>query len=215
VVVAVPGVRDNTCVRLFAALVPPPAAIQELATAVRPLHSLPEASALRWTSLPTWHLTLAFLGQVEDAALPGLEAGFASAAAGRTVFELRLGGGGRFGDRALWAGVHGDTAALGRLADEAADVARSVGVDVDDHPFQGHLTLARSGIPRTAGRNPVHRAARGAGRPAGPDLRPLAAALADFRGEPWEASTLLLMRSHLGTGPARYETLGAWPLTRA
>ena len=193
--------------KLFVALVPPAEAVQELAAAVRPLHSLPQAAALRWTGLPTWHLTLAFLGQVDPEALPELQSGLAAVAAVQPVFPLRLGGGGHFGDRALWADVHGDTGAVGRLAEAAADAARRVGVDVDDHPFRAHLTLARSSTPRSAGRS--------ATRPGGPDLRPLAAALAGFRGAPWPADTLRLMRSHQGAGPSRYETLTAWPLAPA
>jgi 2'-5' RNA ligase len=192
--------------KLFVALVPPPEAVQELAAAVRPLHSLPHAAALRWTALPTWHLTLAFLGLVDDDTLPRLQGALASVAAGQPAFRLGLGGGGHFGDRALWAAVHGETAAVGRLAEATVDAARQLGIGVDEHRFTAHLTLARSSTPRSAGRN--------ATRPGGPDLRPLAAALADFRGRLWPADTLRLMRSHQGTGPSRYETLTAWPLAQ-
>jgi len=192
-------------VKLFAAIIPPQPAVEELAAAVRPLHALPQAAALRWTGRPTWHLTLAFLGQVQDEALPELEARLAQAAAGQPGFDLRLGGGGHFGDRALWAGVGGGAGPLRLLAESVADAARRTGIDVEDRPFHGHLTLARSSTPRSAGRD--------ARRPGGPDLRPLAAALDDFRGGPWPAGPLQLMRSHPGAGPAHYESLGAWPLT--
>ena len=192
--------------RLFAAVLPPQSAVQELAEAVRPLHASPLAAPLRWTALPTWHLTLAFLGQVEAEALPELSAVLDAAVAGHEAFELRLAGGGRFGDRALWAGVTGDTRALGELAESVADAVRRVGIDLDDRPFQGHLTLARSSVPRSA------ESARR--RPGGPDLAPLADALAGFRGEPWQVDTLQLMRSHLGAGPSHHERIGGWALAR-
>ena len=191
--------------KLFAAIVPPQSAVQELAAAVRPLHSLPQAAALRWTGLPTWHLTLAFLGQVEEATLPELRAQLGQAAADRPGFELQLSGGGHFGDRALWAGVRAGAGAtaLSRLAGEVADAARRVGIDVEDRPFQGHLTLARSSTPRGT-----------VGRGSGPDLRPLVAGMADFKGESWPADTLHLLRSHPGAGSTTYETVAAWPLGR-
>jgi RNA 2',3'-cyclic 3'-phosphodiesterase len=192
-------------VKFFVAIVPPQSALQELAAAVRPLHALPQAAALSWTGLPTWHLTLAFLGQVGAAELPGLERSLAAVAAGQPEFGLRLGGGGRFGDRALWAGVRGDTAALVQLAGAVAGAARRAGVATDDRPFTGHLTLARSDIPRGGD----DRGPRGS---AAPELAPLADALAGFHGEPWQASTVGLMHGQPGPGPKRYGTRAAWPL---
>jgi 2'-5' RNA ligase len=186
--------------RLFAAVVPPPAAIRELAAAVAPLRALPQAGSLRWTDEPSWHLTLAFLGQVDPADLDALGGRLARAAA--TVDRapvLRLAGGGRFGERALWADVQGDIRPLGRLADEVADAARGTGIAVDDAPLRAHLTIARSG-------------GRSGPAAVGTSLAPLVAALAGFSGTAWPAGTLRLMRSHLGAGPAHYETVGTWRL---
>ncbi len=193
---------ETARMRLFAAVLPPPEAIKELGPAVASLHALPQAGALRWTGEPTWHLTLAFLGQVDPGDVAALGGRLAAAAATveRTP-QLRLAGGGRFGDRALWVGVRGDTRPLADLAGEVAAAARATGIDVDDTPFRPHLTLARSG-----GRNVP--------TPAGVTLAPLVAALADFSGTSWPADTLRLMRSHLGVGAAHYETVGEWPLGR-
>lgn len=195
---------ETARMRLFAAVVPPQAAVRELAAAVAPLHALPQAAGLRWTGEPTWHLTLAFLGQVDADDLQPLRGclAVAAAAVARTP-RLRLAGSGRFGERALWAGVEGDTLPLRRLADEVAKAARDTGIDVDERPFRGHLTLARaggrSGPPTAAGR----------GLPA------LVEALADFSGTEWPATSLRLMRSHLGAGSAHYETVAEWALGTA
>ncbi|MEZ0069152.1 2'-5' RNA ligase [Streptacidiphilus sp. MAP12-20] len=180
--------------RLFLAVVPPESAIQELDAAVRPLRSLPQGTGLRWTGLESWHLTLAFLGQVDTEQLSALEPGLAHVAHEHPAHRLRLAGAGRFGDRALWAGVSGDTLALRKLAEDVADAARRSGIAVDDRLFRAHLTLARSGTARA-------------------DLRALAAALADFQGAEWTAGTLCLMRSYLGAGPAHYEAVAEWSLT--
>jgi len=193
-------------VKLFVAIVPPQSAIQELASAVRSLHDLPQAQALRWTGLPSWHLTLAFLGQVEDEDLPELERGLAAAVARQSAFGLRLGGGGRFGDRALWAAVQGDTAALARLAGATSDAANRVGIWTDDRPFTAHLTLARNSVVPRGGDDRGPQGSRAV------DLAPLAAALEGFSGEPWQASAVHLMHSQPGPGPKVYQSRATWPL---
>jgi 2'-5' RNA ligase len=191
---------ETAPMRLFAAVLPPPEAIEELAAAAASLRALPQAAALRWTGEPTWHLTLAFYGQVDAGDVDALGTRLARAAGTveRTP-ELRLAGGGRFGDRALWAGVQGDTRALRDLADDAGTAGRATGVCVDDLPFRPHLTLARSG-------------GRSSPTPPGVTLAPLVAALADFSGSRWPAGTLHLLRSHLGVGAAHYQTVAEWPL---
>ena len=188
--------------RLFAAILPPPAAVAELTAALPPLRSLPGAGDLRWTAVEGWHLTLAFLGEVPDAVRPELAERLGRAARRHAPHELRLAAGGRFGDRALFAGVQGDTAALARLAGSVRAGARRAGAAVDEeHGFRAHLTLART--------------RRSAEQP----LRPFADALAAFAGSPWTADTLSLVSSVLPRSGApgeqsHYETVDAWPLGR-
>jgi 2'-5' RNA ligase len=186
--------------RLFAAVVPPEGAVAELADVTAGLRRLPGGERLRWTEPEGWHLTLAFFGEVPDALRPDLDARLARAAARHEPQRLRLAGGGRFGDRALWAGAEGGTAELARLAESVRAAGRRAGVPADEeHGFRAHLTLARS--PRTA---PVR-------------LRPFAEALGLFTGSPWTADVLRLLSSTApppgvpGAQP-RYATVGAWPL---
>lgn len=186
--------------RLFAALLLPPAPAEGLAAALEPLHSLPGARHLRWTAPASWHYTLAFLGEVPDDVRPGLDERLARAARRHAPCELRTAGGGRFGDRALWTGAEGDLRALSRLADTVRAAARKAGAPGDEqHGFRPHLTLAR-----TAKGVPV-------------DLRPFAAALTGFRGTWWQADTLSLVASALprsgvpGEQPV-YTAVGTWRL---
>ncbi|MEE4545463.1 RNA 2',3'-cyclic phosphodiesterase [Streptomyces sp. V4-01] len=186
--------------RLFVALLPAPAAAGELAAALRPLHRLPDAGALRWTAPESWHFTLAFLGEVPDHVRPDLDLRLERAAHRHGPHDLRLAGAGRFGDHVLWAGAEGDTTALGRLADSVRAAARRAGAPPDEERgFRPHLTLARAQRSR-----PVR-------------LRPLADALAGFRGSPWSADTLCLVGSVLprsgvpGEQP-RYDAVASWPL---
>ncbi|MEU5327968.1 RNA 2',3'-cyclic phosphodiesterase [Streptomyces parvus] len=184
--------------RLFAAVLPPDAAVAELRTALAPLHALPGAPDLRWTGPEGWHFTLAFYGDVPEGVRPELEARLERAARRTGPFALRVHGAGHFGGRALWAGAAGGLDTLRLLAERAEAAARRTGLPMEEHRrYTPHLTLARS---------------RGAA-----DLRPFAAALAGFEGQRWEAVELTLVRSHLpvsgvpGERP-RYTAVRAWPL---
>ncbi|MFI5827629.1 RNA 2',3'-cyclic phosphodiesterase [Streptomyces sp. NPDC051578] len=184
--------------RLFAAVVPPAAAVAELREAVRALTPDP---ALRWTAEASWHFTLAFMGEVRAELLPELHARLARAAARTEAFPLRIHGSGHFGDTALWAGAAGDLDRMRLLAERADAAARRAGIPMEQHRrYTPHLTLARG--------------SRGA------SLRPHLDALAPFEGSPWRVDTLSLVRSHLPTHgipgeQPRYEVVGAWPLAAA
>jgi 2'-5' RNA ligase len=180
-------------VRLFVAVVPPAEALARLAEVVAPLRD----GGMRWAEPSGWHVTLAFLGEVTEGQLPQLAARFGRAAARHEPLRLALAGAGRFGDRALWAGLRGDTLALARLAQSVQAGARRAGIAVDEGPrFRAHLTLART-RPR-----------------ARTDLRGYVDALAGFEGEPWLAAEIVLMSSRLGDGPAEYRAVESWPLGR-
>src|SRR5258708_33610807 len=80
--------------RLFVALDPPPAALDELDAAVAPLRA--DWPELRWTSQDRWHMTLAFLGEVAESKLEDLVVRLARAAGRHQAQELRIGAGGAF-----------------------------------------------------------------------------------------------------------------------
>ena len=185
--------------RLFAAVLPPPEQLDELGHVADRLHRLPGADGLRWTSRPGWHLTLAFLGEVDEELLPELRVRLARAAHRTPPFPLRLHGGGHFGRRALWAGISGDLDELRLLAERADAAARRAGVPMDEHRrYQAHLTVARARGDEV-------------------DLHPFLDELGGFEGTRWEAGELALVRSNLpvsgvrGEQP-RYEKVDGWPL---
>ncbi|WP_225801110.1 RNA 2',3'-cyclic phosphodiesterase [Streptomyces sp. NK15101] len=185
--------------RLFAAVVPPPEQLDELGSVVDRLRRLPGADGLRWTSRPGWHLTLAFMGEVDEELLPELRTRLERAAHRTPSFPLRLHGGGHFGRRTLWAGVAGDLDALRLLAERSDAAARRAGVAMDEHRrYHGHLTLGR---------------ARGLGAGLGSFVEELGS----FEGGRWSVTELVLVRSYLPGGGVpgeqpRYEVVGSWPL---
>lgn len=99
------------------------------------------------------------------------------------VAEARLGPGARrLGRGVLCVPVAG----LDALATAVIDATRSVGRPPDHRTFNGHVTLARVNgpMPRVSEAIDCH----------------------------WTVATFALVRSHLGGGPARYETVTTWPL---
>jgi RNA 2',3'-cyclic 3'-phosphodiesterase len=170
-------------VRLFVAVEVP----DEVRDAVAALER-PEGDDVRWSEPGSWHVTLRFLGEVDDGEAP-------VAALGRVVAAATTASVGptpeRLGPTAVVLAVEGldevaaavAVAFAGLAGDRAGDQGRR---------FTGHLTLGRL---RRPGRWP----AGGAGTLPGP-VR-------------WRVGSVALVRSHLRTGaPARYEVLARQPL---
>jgi 2'-5' RNA ligase len=186
--------------RLFVAIAPPAAVLDELDALAGPLRA--GRQDLRWTSREAWHVTLAFLGQVHESAASRLLPRLERAARRHPPFRLAFSGAGAFpaATRAnvLWSGLSGDRGALAHLAESVAAGASRAGAPPPDRGrrFQPHLTLARCRMPA--------------------DVTGLVAALADYQGEPWTADRIHLVRSRLGaTEQPRYSSLGSWPLRPA
>lgn len=181
--------------RLFVALSPPAKALDELEAAVAPLR--PTRPDLRWTSPESWHVTLAFLGEVDDGVLDKLTARLERAAARHDGLLLSAGGAGAFPTapraRVLWTRLRGDQDALRIIAASVAKAARSAGAPPPDERrrFRPHITLARSREPA--------------------DVTPLVSELADYSGTEWTADRVHLIRSHL-VPQTWYESIGDWPL---
>jgi 2'-5' RNA ligase len=183
--------------RLFLAIAPPAAVLDELDALVGPLRA--RQHDLRWTDRGAWHVTLAFLGQVDEPTAARLLPPLELAARRHHQVRLAFSGAGAFpaADRAnvLWSGLSGDCAALAQLAESMAAGASGVGTPPPDkgRRFQPHLTLARCRLPA--------------------DVTGLVAALAGYHGQPWTADRIHLVRSRLGaTERPRYTSLANWPL---
>jgi RNA 2',3'-cyclic 3'-phosphodiesterase len=185
--------------RLFVAIGPPAAVLDDLDALAGPLRS--GRKDLRWTSREAWHLTLAFLGQVDQAAAARLLPRLERAARRHHGFRLAFTGAGAFPTAAranvLWCGVSGDRLALAHLAASVAAGASRAGAPPPDRGrrFQPHLTLARCRTPA--------------------DVTELVAGLEGYRGPAWTADRIHLVHSRLGASEQpRYTTLASWPLSR-
>ena len=151
-----------------------------------------DLAGLRWTDADAWHVTLAFLGPTESETVPALIERLAVVADAHELSSSTTRGLGAFPGaaraRVAWYGIEDPEARLARLA---ADVAAALGLDASRR-LRPHVTLAR------ARRQPV-------------DLRPWLSSASAPEGT-LKTDEIQLMRSHTGTGPARYETLAAMKL---
>jgi 2'-5' RNA ligase len=131
--------------------------------------------------------------------LDPLQDGADALARSHEPFEVRLSGGGAFPTlarpRSLWIGVREGADQLARLADGLTAAAAECGMFLDTRPFAAHLTIARTDGVRLAA------AAAHA-----------LEAAADGLDVHFAVDRIVLFRSILGGGPARYEALHEAPL---
>ena len=164
--------------RTFVAVRPPAPAVAHL-----------QSQLERWPSAPErWHVTLAFLGEVDEPRR--LAAPLAAVCADAPPLQLSLTGSGTFGRGGpVWVGLDGDVAALTALAQEVGRACRRAGVAVDRRPYRPHLTVGR-------GRRPDPRV------------------LASYAGPVWQADEVELVVSHLSRW-VRHEVVERLPLGAA
>lgn len=189
--------------RAFLAVLPPEPVIEDLDAFLQPRRASDEPGGWRWTRPEQLHLTLAFFPHLPDRVLdPLVEAG-QGWSAHRDPLRMRLGRAGAFPDpgraKVMWVGVEPESGAdeLGRWSRVLRDLANHAGAEVDGTRFSPHVTVARSGPPRMAGR--------------------WVQALDSYRSPEFVVDELALVQSHLGEGPRRtprYEVRAVLPLGR-
>ncbi len=160
----------------------------------------PEVSEVRWVSTPPFHLTLAFLGDVDETDLNDVCRAVAEATKSLDPFDLRIEGIGAFPDlqrpRALWTGLVGP--GLEPLAVLRASIAGAVTRlnYPPDKQFHPHVTLGRLKPGRTAVR----------------DLTPLVKHYRTWSAGSFRLTEAVTYASTLTQDGPVYATLGTAPL---
>lgn len=115
-----------------------------MATQVAALRS--RLPSVRFVAEDTWHLTLAFLGDLTDEQVAAASTAAEEAARATAPFTLHVAGLGTFGDvpapRVIWLGVGGMVAELRAAQGRVRVALDGAGLGSDGH-FSPHLTLAR------------------------------------------------------------------------
>lgn len=196
---SVVSLPENGGVRMFVAVQPPEAVVEDLEAYVGPRR---ESAPFRWTQPEQWHVTLAFLEHVPDRALDGLVERLTRAARKRAPMQAHVTGGGAFPHvgraKVLYAALDTDQVELSRAATGARAAASKAGINVDGQRFRPHVTLARMNRPVEATKW----------------VRLLDA----YSGPAWTVDELALVASYLGQGPRgrpRYEVVETFSLGRA
>jgi len=188
--------------RLFVAIEAAPPwreAALEARRAIESALDADETGSLRWVAPDLMHVTLSFLGEVEESHLDALRDALDEVAPAE-VLSLRTEAPAIFGrpDRArvVWLALAGDALALEALATDVDRTARaSVGLAPPRQAPNPHLTLARV----------RERATREARRAIAHAVEDVAAVLAP--SEDGAVDRIVLVRSHLGPRGPRYEVL--------
>lgn len=154
----------------------------------------------RPTDPETFHLTLAFLGEVPDAELDEMH--LALDAIEAAPFQLQLRGLGTFGKspKVLWAGVEKGPD-LARLRGKVRGAARQAGIELRRERFKPHVTLARFDAPPVAEELDK--------------LRLFLERFQSFPAPPFEVTHVTLFRSILTKSGAVHEPLADYPLREA
>lgn len=183
--------------RLFAALMPPADVIADLERFLEPRRDHPD---WRWTLPETWHITLAFMEDVDDHHLDRVVEALGELAP--RPLQVQVAGGLAFPNparaRLLGLQVHSDPVdGIDQLAASVRGLCAHAGARVDGETFRAHVTLGRCNQPQQATR--------------------WLQLLDTWRSRPWVVRDLALVESHLGEGPGgrpRHETIASVPLLR-
>ena len=161
-----------------------------------------KALRLRWVRPEGVHLTLKFIGSVQESRIEVVKQQLASAVPEPPGIELRLGRAGTFSDRraprVLWCALEtSQRERLTQLAERIETWLEAAGIPRERRAFAPHLTLAR--LPEQLSEPERGRAAE------------VTTAVAGASAPPFTVQRVSLMLSHLGPGGARYERLAAFP----
>jgi len=136
--------------RAFVAVELGPAVTAPLQRIIQELRS--QVAGVRWSSPEQLHLTLKFVGEIDNRILPAICEAVRAACRETAPFSIQLQGLGAFPlnkpPRVLWVGVDSGTSHLCSLAERLDQQLSPLGVPRETRRFTPHLTLGRVG--RTA-----------------------------------------------------------------
>lgn len=141
---------------------------------------------LRWSTPDQWHVTLVFLGEVDDASRARLV--YQLAEVRQAALTLRMERLGVFERSGILHAELEISPELLRLYEAVAAAVQRAGLAVEDRPYRAHITLARA--RNKDGRKTITRLRHAA------DQQRLSAR--------WEAAAFLLYESQLSPGGSKY-----------
>jgi RNA 2',3'-cyclic 3'-phosphodiesterase len=183
-------------VRVFLAVDPGDACRHSIAGVVDSLRTT--TSGVRWIREANLHLTMAFLGEVDESRLPEIFAATATVARRHGPFSATISGSGAFPDwhrvRVVWLGLR-DAGSMVLLGSDLGEMCTRLGFP--QRPFRAHLTLGRTTGPLSAEQKVTLRKAL---------------ALHKTAAYQFAVSRVLVMKSALSPAGSVYSELASFPL---
>ncbi len=138
--------------RLFVAVKVPDELGKRLADMERRLAAT--GADVKWVPESNFHLTLKFLGNVDEARVKAVWEALAPAVSRVQAFDVCLAGAGAFPNKrrasVIWAGIRSGAEQIKALAQRVEDALEKIGFERESRPFKAHLTLGRARSPRNA-----------------------------------------------------------------
>jgi 2'-5' RNA ligase len=107
---------------------------------------------VKWVAPGAIHLTMKFLGEIDDFMFQVLCDYLDGVASGFQPFEAEMRGVGSFpprgNPRVVWVGCEDKTGTLLPLARQIEDAAEKSGIPKEDRPFSAHVTVGRVRSPK-------------------------------------------------------------------
>ena len=182
--------------RLFLAIDPGEECRRRVAGTVETVRA--NTSGIRWVREGHFHLTMAFLGEVDESRVAEISAATDTVARRHSRFSSMITGVGVFPDwrkiRVVWLGLR-DADGLALLGGDLGAMCATLGFP--QRPFRAHLTIGRTTGPLSAEQKVS-----------------LSKALAAHKHEsyPFDVSRVLLMQSVLSPVGSDYSVLASFPL---
>lgn len=160
-----------------------------------PLSYLKGVNGIRTTPPEQIHITLRFIGDVDESRIDDIEDCVARAVEGVRPFTVRVSGAGAFPKRekpsVVWIGASPQKE-LGAIAGRIGDNLRAAGIDFDTKPFKSHITVGRCRSPA--------------------NLQGFFDAFSDAEFTSFQCREVLIMRSVLGPSGAKHTVLRRVPI---
>ena len=142
--------HSTLAMRLFIAIELPPEIKQGIMKVQEQLRTA--GANAGWTRPEGIHLTLKFLGEVEESRVDEIRNALASAVGAKDKLRLSIAGSGAFPNaknpRVLWLGVAGDIEKLSAVQVSVENAMTGLGFEREERKFSPHLTLARIKFPK-------------------------------------------------------------------
>jgi len=158
------------------------------------------ALPVRWVTVDNIHLTILFLGSVDEDKISDIEEKVNEVVKGFSAFKTKLNAVGAFPHwkkpRVIWIGLSGDIGRLSNLRNELQEELKVLGFIPEKRPFRPHLTLGRF-------KGPIDR---------DEDMKWILDRYRDINSDLYQLNELILYKSDLKPDGPVYTKMATWPL---